>query len=92
MSPDDLKRYIEEEAPGIGVLGNDVSAVVCFRNECTDTVSVDPETLVVEDRDAVDVESEEYDFEKGETTGRVRVEIYCSPACRKEQYSRSVSN
>lgn len=84
----DLLRYIEYEAPGAGIVHNDVSEVVCFNDECDGRVSVDPATIVIEDENAVDVESKEFDPETGETTGYVRVEIYCSPECRNEFYSR----
>lgn len=83
----DLLRYIEYEAPGMGMVHNDVSEVVCFNGQCDARITVDPATLVIEDDDAVDVESREFDPETGETTGYTRVEIYCSSECRNEQYS-----
>lgn len=85
----DVLRFIEYEAPGLGMVENDVAAVVCFNDDCESTVAVDPATLVVEDDDAVDIESEEFDHETGETTGRTRVEIYCSIECRNEKYGKN---
>lgn len=85
----DLLRYIEYEAPGMGIVHNDVSEVVCCNEECDSRVKVAPETLVEKDDSAVSVESEEYDMEAGEPTGATRVEIYCSPTCRNEQYAVS---
>lgn len=83
----DILRYIEYEAPGMGMIHNDVAAVVCDNDPCNETVSVDPNTLVIEDESAVDIESEEMDMETGEKTGYTRVEIYCSPQCRNEAYT-----
>lgn len=84
----DLIRYIEYEAPGMGMVHNDVSEVVCFDNDCEERVPVDPHTLVVED-DGLSIESEEYDPETGQTTGYTAVEIYCSIECRNNTYSIS---
>lgn len=84
-----LIRYIEYEAPGAGMVHNDVAQVVCFNDECSSRVDVDPATLVVEDSDAVSIESKEFDPGTGETTGYTRVEIYCSGDCRNEFYSQS---
>lgn len=86
MTRQDIIRYIEEEAPGIGILENDTAAVVCLNVGCEETVDVDPDTLVVEG-EGVEVESEEYDMEAGERTGRTFVEIYCSSECRNEHYT-----
>ena len=83
----DLLRYIEYEAPGMGIVDNDVSEVVCHNPMCDETIPVDPASLVAEDEDAVDVESEEYDMESGERTGYVQVEIYCEPSCRNDAYT-----
>jgi len=80
-----VRRYIEYETPGMGMVQNDVSAVVCFNDVCTERVTVDPATLVIEG-DGVDVVSRELDPETGATTGYERVEIYCSPACRNDHY------
>lgn len=88
----DTLRYIEYEAPGMGMVHNDVSEVVCFNDECDGRIPVDPATMVVEDEEAVDVESKEFDPDTGETTGYTRVEIYCSPDCRNEFYSRGCKN
>lgn len=84
MSKDDVRRYIEYEAPGMGMVENEVSEVVCFRDECRGRIEVDPATLVVEDDEAVDVESGFV----GEPN-RTRLEIYCSPECRNKRYSQT---
>lgn len=86
MSKEDVKRYLEYEVPAIGMVDNDVSEVVCLRDDCEERVEVDPASLVVEDDDAVDVVSELFDHESGQATGRKQVEIYCSPECRNGQY------
>lgn len=83
----DVLRYIEYEAPGMGMVHNDVSAVVCDNDECDASVLVDPATLLPEDEDARDIESKEMDMETGETTGYTRVEIYCSRECLSEAYT-----
>lgn len=81
MSEEDVKRYIEFKAPGMGVVDNDVSEVVCYRDGCEEHVSVDPATLVPEDADAVDVEAQD-----PETMNTYQVEIYCTPDCRNRTY------
>jgi len=86
----DLIRYIEYEAPGIAMVENDVARVVCFNDDCKQTVDVDPHTMYVRDEDACSIESETYDMEAGEKTGHSRVEIYCSPECRNDQYNTPV--
>ena len=55
MSKDDVRRYIKFEAPSLAMVENDVSKVVCFRNGCSEQVTVDPSTLVPEDDEAVDL-------------------------------------
>jgi hypothetical protein len=87
-----LIRHIQYEAPGLGVVENEVSAVVCFNEECDETVRVDPATLVVEDDEAVSVEADVYDPETGGTTGRTEVEIYCSKDCRNEQRRQAITD
>lgn len=81
MSKDDVRRYIEFEAPGMGVVDNDVSEVVCYRDECDERVEVDPPTLVPEDEDAIDVEARD-----AESHNVFQVEIYCSSTCRNKFY------
>lgn len=81
MGREEIKRYIELEAPAIGIVENAVSELVCFRKECDERVTVDPGTFVPEDPEAVDVESKELG------TDRWRCEIYCSQECRNEQYT-----
>lgn len=83
----DLLRYIEYEAPGMGVVENKVSSVVCFETECEERITVDPETLVIEDEEGVSVEAKKFDPETGETTGAVGVQLFCSPDCRDEYYT-----
>ena len=83
MSEDDILRYIEYEAPGMGVVDNMVSEVVCYRTTCDNRIEVDPHTLVVEDDDAVDVEAKDID-----SANTYQIEIYCSGECRNEAYSR----
>ena len=83
----DLVRYIEYEAPGMGIVENEVSEVVCFNDQCDDRIEVDPATLVEEESKAVSIESKIMDMQTGERTGGVRVEIYCSSDCRNDQYS-----
>ena len=86
MSKDDVKRFIEQEVAGIGMVENDVSEVVCFREECEGRVSVDPATLVVEDDEAVDLVAEVGVADPDVPADRERVEIYCSPECRNKRY------
>ena len=87
MSCVDVLRYLEYEAPGMGMVENTVSEVVCLNDNCDERVTVDPDTYHPLDADAVDVESEEWDMEAGEPTGYTQVEIYCSTECRNEQYT-----
>ncbi len=87
MSEQDVKRYLEFEVPGIGMVENDVSEVVCFNSDCNERVTVDPATLVPEDDEAVDVESREL----GSNT-RYQVEIYCSTSCRNDHYAEPVDD
>lgn len=82
MGKEDVKRYIEFEAPGMGVVDNSVSEVVCYRQSCEGRVAVDPQTIVPEDGDAVDVVARD-----PETHNVCQVEIYCSPECRNQEYS-----
>lgn len=91
MTKDDLARYIEEEAPGIGILINDVAAVVCEHEECDERVTVDPATLVEEDEGAESVAADVYDPETGETTGRTELSIYCSEECKRKMYYRETT-
>lgn len=81
MGKEDVKRYIELEVPGMGVVDNDVSEVVCYRGECDNRIEVHPATLVPEDQEAVDVEARD-----PETMNTYQVEIYCSPDCRNKNY------
>lgn len=81
MSEEDVKRYIEFEAPGMGIVDNEASEVVCYRDGCDERVEVDPPTLVPEDEDAVDVEARD-----PETMNIYQVEIYCTPECRNRMY------
>jgi predicted nucleic acid-binding Zn-ribbon protein len=85
----ELIRYIEYEAPGMGMVENDVTAVECLNRDCDASVKVDPYTLYPEDDDAVDLESKEMDMETGELTGYSQVEIFCSPECRNQRYVNS---
>lgn len=87
MTKEDVKRYISYEAPGLGVVDNEVSEVVCNNDGCDGRVEVDPATLVPEDPDAVDVEARD-----PETMNRYQVEIYCSSECRSETYGGNVSD
>lgn len=82
----DTIRYIEYEAPGMAMVENDVSEVVCFHEDCDERVPVDPATIVPEPAEAVDIEAREMDPQTGETTGYTRVEIYCSTECRNDRY------
>jgi hypothetical protein len=81
MTKEDVNRFVEYEAPGIGIVENDPAELVCFRHECEETVEVHPLTLVPEDDDAVDVEAGFI----GDSS-RVRYEIYCSGECRNKNY------
>lgn len=74
----------------MAMVENDVAAVVCLNDDCEERVEVDPATLYVEDEDGCAIESETYDMEAGESTGRSQVEIYCSPECRNDHYSNPV--
>ena len=58
MSEEDIRRYIEFDMPAMGIVENDASEVVCFNDGCEERVEIDPETLVPEDPDAVDLEAE----------------------------------
>ena len=89
MSKDDVKRYIEMEAPDIGMVENEVSEVVCFNESCKSRIEVDPATLVVEDTDAVETIAEVGIPDPEEPADRKRVEIYCSPKCRNNRYIES---
>jgi len=86
MTKHDVKRYIEQEVADIGMLENEVSEVVCFREGCDRRIDVDPVTLVVEDQEAVETIAEVATGPKAETE-RKRVEVYCSPECRIKRYS-----
>ena len=86
MAEEDVIRYIEYEAPGIGIIDNDVAAVICQNDVCDEWVKVDPDTNVVED--GIEVQSEEFDMEAGEPTGRTIVELSCSPECRNDHFSQ----
>ncbi|WP_435125452.1 hypothetical protein [Halobaculum sp. D14] len=86
----DVLRYIEMEAPGIGMVHNEPAAVVCNNDECYERINIDPATKVVEDDEATSIESKEFDPETGELTGYTRVEIYCSPACRNQHFAQAV--
>jgi len=91
MSKEDVERYVNFEVPAMGIVSNQPTALRCYNNECDESVSVDPDTLVVEDTEGCVVESEEYDTETGEPTGAVTVEIFCSPSCRNDHYGGSIA-
>lgn len=84
MTREDVNRYIEYEAAGIGVIENDVAAVVCMADDCDNRVRVDPATNVPEN--GIEVKSEEFDMAFGEPTGKTIVHIFCSKDCRARKY------
>lgn len=86
MSRQDLKRYIEQQVPNLGEVANDPSALLCFNDDCEESVEVDPGTLVVEDADAVELVSEIGKPDPTTPPDRKRVEVYCSPECRNQRY------
>jgi len=89
MSKDDVRRYIKFEAPSLAMVENDVSKVVCFRNGCSEQVTVDPSTLVPEDDEAVDLVAQVADMgDPLQEDAHDRVEIYCSSDCRNQRYTQ----
>jgi len=86
----EMLRYIEYNTPEMAILENAPAAVVCQFDGCEETISVDPETLVVEDEDAVELDAEVYDIEAGQSTGHSRIDIYCSPECRNDDLAEGV--
>lgn len=82
MGKEEVLRYFEEEVPDMGVIENKPAALVCFARDCETRVEIDPETLVPESDDAVEVNP--YDTD-GEPTKQVQV--FCSGECRNRHYS-----
>lgn len=80
MAKEDAERYIEMEVPGLEVIDNYPASLLCYGRECRETVEVDPETLVLEDDEAVYVEPKDSSGEKHMT------QVFCSAACRDEFY------
>jgi len=87
MTKEDVKRYLSFEAPGMGVVANRPAAVVCCRGSCGEIVPIDPDTIVPEDADAVDVEARDPD-----SHNVYQVEIYCCGECRNAEYAGGESD
>lgn len=80
MTREDVKRYLQFEAPAIGEVLNEPAAVECLNDECEETVQIDPATKVIEG-DGVETRSR-----IARESNRERVEIYCSAECRNDNY------
>mgnify|MGYP006873408988 CR=1 FL=1 len=91
MGKEDVERYIEFDIPDMGIVSNQPTALRCHNDECEQSVSVDPDTLIVEDENGCVIESEQYDTITGEPTGVVTVEIFCSPSCRNDHYAGGIA-